>query len=999
MSGRTPSFAYPVHPPRIAVLAWVLLAWSTAIAADDAARSSARDVSAGPIHIRANYGSEWSQGSTRTLVLRGDCRIEQGGVVATAQKLVAWIVPADHGVLVKVYLEDQARLVEPGRTLNRRMLLAEFATDAGVVHDIAHRSARRPVADDPLYRRAAARLGKPVRNPAPTVAVTRPVALLNQATRSPGTRVARIRRLQVFRRGTAGYNAYSELSTRVTPPEQIVILTGGINVVVDLLAKDAGPNAKPIETIDLTADQAVIWTRWGEGKGFSPQLEQSSDAPLQIYLSGNIIIRQGDNVITAREAFYDAREELGIMRDAELKVVLKKTGLTLRVRAEEIRQNSSRWLHAKNASATTSQFAKPGYRVEVSDIVVDYRAPGAWQGAAASSRDQLVPWVTTSGNTFLIDDLPLIYLPYLSGPARELRIPLKRVTVEQDNIFGGQLRTRWDMFSLLNHEAPEGCDWLLEADYLSQRGPLFGTLTQYDLAVPGLRGRLRGHGAATLLHDDGRDNLGRDRRALAPQDPERGRLRLEHRQDLPGGFHITGEFGFVSDRNFLEQYYETEFDRDKDYETLIALGGQTDVLSFSLLAQPRLNEFETVTEWLPRGDIFVLSQPILGGLVHWTGHSSIGYGRLKPGEVPADPLDTDGAPPTWLTNSSGAVLMSRNELDMPLWIDRMSVVPYVMAETAYWSEDGDGGTLDRHVAGAGVRTGLEAWRVFPSLYSPILGLNGLAHKTRLEVDWSWTESTRSLDRVPQYNSLDDNAQERFRRRLLVNTFGGILPPAFDPRSYGLRSGVGRWITAPYHELLDDQQVLRVAWRNRLQTRTGPPGHQRTLDWMTLDLAASWFPRADRDNFGENLGLISGSYRWNLSRRTTLLADAMVDTFDDGMQLWNIGLLSQRTDRGSVLVALRQVHGASLDSRIATASLRYRMSPKWISSVATAYDLAEHRNRGQVLTLTRIGGDFLIHFGTGYDESRGTAGFHLSVEPRLGGFGAEAPQVAELLSLR
>jgi hypothetical protein len=78
-----------------------------------------------------------------------------------------------------------------------------------------------------------------------------------------------------------------------------------------------------------------------------------------------------------------------------------------------------------------------------------------------------------------------------------------------------------------------------------------------------------------------------------------------------------------------------------------------------------------------------------------------------------------------------------------------------------------------------------------------------------------------------------------------------------------------------------------------------------------------------------------------------------------------------------------------------------MSPKWVSTVQTAYDLAEHRNQGQSMMLTRIGGDFLVHFGASYDNSRGTTGFHLSLEPRFGATtegNSANPQMNRLLGL-
>src|SRR5262249_48718662 len=99
--------------------------------------------------------------------------------------------------------------------------------------------------------------------------------------------------------------------------------------------------------------------------------------------------------------------------------------------------------------------------------------------------------------------------------------------------------------------------------------------------------------------------------------------------------------------------------------------------------------------------------------------------------------------------------------------------------------------------------------------------------------------------------------------------------------------------------------------------------------------------------------------------------------------WNLGILTQRSERGSLYVGLRQVKGGPIDSEILTASYSYRMSPKWISTFGTAFDLKEGRNVGRSLTVTRVGADFLIHMGANIDTSKGNAGIQLSLEPRFG----------------
>src|SRR4029077_8858555 len=128
---------------------------------------------------------------------------------------------------------------------------------------------------------------------------------------------------------------------------------------------------------------------------------------------------------------------------------------------------------------------------------------------------------------------------------------------------------------------------------------------------------------------------------------------------------------------------------------------------------------------------------------------------------------------------------------------------------------------------------------------------------------------------------------------------------------------------------------------------------------------------NRDDFGQRFGLLTARYAWNVSPRTSILADALYDLFPNAPQLWNVAILSQRSERGSVYLGLRELRGGGqLDSEILTASYSYQMSPKWISTMGPAYDPAENRNAGQSFTITRVGVDFIVSVAGNYDVSTG-----------------------------
>ena len=88
----------------------------------------------------------------------------------------------------------------------------------------------------------------------------------------------------------------------------------------------------------------------------------------------------------------------------------------------------------------------------------------------------------------------------------------------------------------------------------------------------GIPGPVAGKYESWYINDDGLDFLGRDRRDLVPEEDFRGRTRLMHRHDFSVGYHLRAEIGYITDRNFLEQYYEREWDTAKGRDHRILVG-------------------------------------------------------------------------------------------------------------------------------------------------------------------------------------------------------------------------------------------------------------------------------------------------------------------------------------------------------------------------------------------------------------------------------------------
>ena len=768
-----------------------------------------------PIQISADWCQEWREGESTIALFRGSCRLTQGERSYAANNMVVWVRNPDatngEPQRLTVYLEDSVEVREPNSSRTEQSLWVDLDAEAGMTLSVRGRVADRSGADDPLFRRAVHRQGGSERVGLQQTQLTVPA----QDGSDPSWRNVQLqqpnglRRVRISPRSFAmPYNVQSFPSNNTTPPEQVTILTGGVNLLIDGLVIGG---EEGIGAIDLSADRVVIWTEASENGQFSAEMLQRPEAAFQVYLEGNIVIRQQSqlpqfgnhelsNVVKASRAFYDGRDNRALILDAELQSYSPTLDAGVRVRAERLRQNSLQSYHAQNAWFTTSQYGKPGYRIQASDIFFEPRPTGLPSSQIDPRTGEPAPqelyWVTSLNTQLIVGDVPVFYLPQVSTPIDDPGIPILGASVGQDRVFGTQLRTRWNAFQLFGVPRPEGVDanWGLLLDYLSDRGPAVGTDGSYS-GLDQFGNRFGGAGLAYYVYDSGSDNLGYDRRVLTPSDPNRGILQWQHRHFFEASnMTLDAEVGAASDRNFRESYREREFDTGKDLEVLGYLRQQPDEnLMWSLLARPTVNYFENNTAWLPRGDLYFLGEPLLGGILNWSSHSSAAYASVNQATAPTNPNDAF-TPLPYYVDANGLVAMTRQEIEMPFNLGPIKLAPYAMGEAAYWGDSFTSQSIDRLYGRAGIRGSLQFGRVFSEIRSDIFNLDGLAHKVVLDADYSFSGSTRDLSTIPQWNEFDDNAQERFRERFITNEFGGVLPAPFEPRFYAVRTGAGANVT-------------------------------------------------------------------------------------------------------------------------------------------------------------------------------------------------------------
>jgi hypothetical protein len=977
--------------------------------------------------VEATQAARWSEGEYDVWHLTGGVRIAQGSTAATAHEAVVWI-------------ERDAETNEPSAGTDEqeaprvRSMIVRMAGNVQVrTRSVGDEAAASTVRGDRWAGRfwtlrdpdldfgsVVTTKGTPPIYEAPAEAIAaRPKA--GEAAGESGIQQAQFaefggpavpqpavapagRRLRAFPRSSVPL----DLKWYPSPSgnEWIAVITSGVNLLVD--------GVDPAGPLDISTDRLVIWTRGQAQPDLQGNAAQAADVPLELYMEGNVVFRQGQRVVEAVNMFYDVPRSSGVIAGATVITPVDNYSGAVRLRADVLRQVDRSRFVAQRSGLTSSRLGVPSWEfrsreIEFTDEQVPIPGPFGQPTIDPATGEPAVEhqqFVRSRSNTVTLGGVPVFWWPILATNAKKPTFYINALQYKTDQIFGNQVLTGWDAFQILGwRRPPDGVDWDFDVDWLSKRGVGGGTSLLYNRpSFLGLQTPASGDLDAWFLGDSGIDNLGLYRRDFTypgyPNTTFRGRTFWRHRQDLGGttdnllgGWQLRGTAGWISDMNFLEEYYESEWEEGYEQRTWLDLRRPVENRELRLLTSVRLDPFFTQTEWWPRLDHYFLGQPLLRDALTWYAHTGISYARQN---LPQTPTVGQGLP-IWTTlpyeaNVIGERLATRQELDLPFQAGAVKIVPYALGELAHWGQDLTGSPIDRAYGQVGVRSSLPMWTADNSVESQLWNVHGLAHKVVFEAEFAYADATQSIDQFPLYDQIDDDAINQYRRNIPYWDYGAIpgqptpltapfifgADNKYDPRSYLVRRGMASWVTGPT-EIANDLTAFRLAARQRWQTKRGPVGNRRIIDWIVFDVDGELFPTTSQ-NFGQAMGLWQADFRWHAGDRTTVFSTADIDFFSGGQQLYTVGTLLNRTPRGSFYLGFNQF-GGPISASVLVGSYTYRMSPKWASSFGSAVDLTG-RNIGQNLQLVRIGESFLMTFGFNVDYSRNNVGVTFNLEPRF-----------------
>lgn len=628
------------------------------------------------------------------------------------------------------------------------------------------------------------------------------------------------------------------------------------------------------------------------------------------YLEGDVVLMRGQRMIRASKIFYDFKNDQALILDVVARALEPKLGLPIYIRAEEIRQLSASEYMAKNAQITTSEFHTPHVSIGASQVHFKDRTPRNARGDVVGIQAGTYKAYHTTLN---LEGVPVSYWPVSSGDFSRDRMAFRSAKFGYAGDFGVTAETRWYFFNLLGLEQPEGFDATYKLDYFTDRGPATGLDIDYER--DNYFGLLRSY----YLHDDGDDDISgrpntfRINSSGAPDRGDRGRFLWRHRQYLPKDWELSFEVSYISDDQYLENFERNEFENAKEQETLVRLLKREDNRQFSLLANWRINEFDTQTEHLPDARFSIVGEP-LADRGAWYHDSRLGVVRFRPD----DRRFFNGKFRIDNTGETGSVGRGdlREEVEFPLRLGPVNLTPYIAVRGTTW-DDSIEGVGNRHSRGGqnraygayGLRSSMVFSKVDDTVESELFDLHRLRHIIKADVvAWNAHANTPPTSLTPFDSGVED-----------IDDFGGA--------------------------------VLGI--RQRVQTQRGGPGHWRTVDWITWDVEAGVFEdrlTSDRtrgdfilarpeDSISSNF--IRSNFQLRLSDSTVLVHDGVYDIDRGNVGTSNLSLAVEREPRLAYFVGWRYIHDT--DNNLFAFGTNYKLSEKHTVSFRETFDIEAGRS--------------------------------------------------------
>ncbi len=687
-----------------------------------------------------------------------------------------------------------------------------------------------------------------------------------------------------------------------------------------------------------------------------------------VYLEGDVTLDQGDKImVRAERMYFDFTSQRAVMLDATLASVDEVRNVPVYLRAAEIRQLARGEFAAKKVEFSTSEFYTPHYHIGASevylrDITPEASGGGTGGGGTGTGGDIDLGFgggdIAAKTFAFQVKDAtlnaegtPIFYWPFLGGDTSKNEVPLRTLRVSNSHTYGLTLLTDWDLFGLMGQPEPQGVRADLNLDYFGKRGPAGGV--QSSWLTDDDRGFLRSY----VMLDQGTDRLGKDRNNVNPDQEARGRIRVADQHEFGDGWTMQVEGSYISDPTFLEQFFQHEFDTDKEHETAFYLKkqGQTDQLS--ILVSANAMDFTStadqvddqfMTEKLPELKYWRIGDSFLDMFTYYSEnglaelHTSITNFtptdlKLKPnfvgppaGAVPSNQTYRSFYQSVGWTTGSIFRADSRHEIDMPIQVGDAKITPYVTGRVTFWDDgfaDPNQSTTTRVSGGGGVRASMQFWRVYSNAESRFFDVHEVRHIIEPQ-----------FNLFVQGSSEDRKDLQPFQRDVEGVTGASGTQLSLQQKWQTKRGGEGHWRDV-------DWIVFNVSWNqfwNKDKTDSG------TLFYPMTPLRGYYF--ASRPELSQATSSIDLDGVWRVGERMRFMGEASYSIDGHRVEQAAAGIAVDQTNTLSYFLGNRYVYALNTDQW--TIAMDYQLTQKYRIIAAESFDTQAGNNILTSLTLIR-----------------------------------------------
>ena len=625
----------------------------------------------------------------------------------------------------------------------------------------------------------------------------------------------------------------------------------------------------------LNADNVILY--------FDQEKDENGKSPKQIYkevyAEGNVTLTRKDDLIIAEKIFENIKDEKGLFVKSTISSVLKpsvvRTELPVFIKGDEIKNTKGNY-EIKDGDFSLCSYGHPHYRFEHSKLRV------------IKTEEKSI--ITAKKNVFKIGNFPVMYIPYLNFNLKRSPQRLQEWNTGSTSRFGRFATTDWDVYGFgFGENMSDWSDLTFSADFFDLRGPAAGLDFQYE------KPNSRGYASTYYINDD--EEL--DINDVPIDSNNRGHFLWRHRQKFDNKWIADIEISHVSDRSYFREYFQQEFKLEEDRNTLLYLKKLSDNKGITFLAEHQLRTYDTLVdsvrlsrknESFPELKYRVIGEPLRNGKLNFTSETEVAYqnrvfDRITPlkaetnflgrGELLTAERVFDRAPAR-LDPEETVRFDTYNMLNAPFRMMGQRFNPFIGIRLTGYSEsvridpvtlrnEGNGTPRGRVAIPIGINTSRTLSRTY-SIYNKFFNINRLRHVM-----------------VPE---------------LLINLTPVVTQ---DPEDLNQFDGV---------DAIDTYKSVKLGLRNRLQTKRGEPGKEKTVDVVDLDTEFNFFPgdaglNRKRDDYiglylkvrlTDNLSILSEGNEFNLRK--------------GGVDIFNLGILYANSPKYRFSIENRYVDNTS-----------------------------------------------------------------------------------------